>query len=124
MATPDHHLSPEAKSPKPTGLKKTSCLSGRGAGEVTQAWAAAPAQPTQGRGGGRVWLAPLWGHRPQDTPTVRLALWHLGLWQGHTLERGERGVAPTERGSSYRPPVLARVALGTQSPGGEGRPGR
>ena len=37
MATPDHHLSPEAKSPKPTGLKKTSCLSGRGAGEVTQA---------------------------------------------------------------------------------------
>lgn len=37
MATPDHHLSPEAKSPKPTGLKKTSCLSGRGAGGVTQA---------------------------------------------------------------------------------------
>ena len=37
MATPDHHLSPEAKSPKPTGLKKTSCPSGRGAGVVTQA---------------------------------------------------------------------------------------
>ena len=37
MATRDHHLSPEAKSPKPTGFKKTSCLSGRGAGEVTQA---------------------------------------------------------------------------------------
>lgn len=32
MATRAHHLLPEAKSPKPTGLKKTSCPSGRGPG--------------------------------------------------------------------------------------------
>ena len=61
-----------------------------------------------------MWLAPLWGHRPQDASTVLLAPWHLGLRQGHTLGPRERGVAPTEHGSSYRPPG--------PSPSGTGNP--
>ena len=72
-----------------------------------------------------VWLAPLWGHRPQDAPLVRPAPWHLGLRQGHALEPGEGGVAPTERGSSYRLPGPSLSGTGNPEPWrGGGRPRR
>lgn len=97
MASLDHHLSPEAKCPKPTGLKKPAALLGgsRGGG-VPAPGAGAPAQPAQGEGEARCGWLLSGGTDPGKHPRVTGTLAPQALG-GHTLEPGEGGMARTER---------------------------
>ena len=98
VATWAHHLLPEVKSPKPIGLKKTSCPweadSGLGHGSY----------PTAGRG------APLAGHRPRERGVQAPCAGAPERPHPRVCGRQTRP-AP---GSSYWPPGPGLSSLGTE----------